>query len=229
MSDAKAELNAAQVAAFLAEHPTFFSDHDELLLSLHIPHERGDSISLVERQLKLLRDRNTELRQRLTQLMDVARDNDRLFDKTRRLLLALLDAGTQEEIVGLVEDSLRHEFQIPFVSLILFSEQPCPVGRSVALEHAQAAIGSLIGEGKIVCGALREHELGFLFGQDAATHIGSAAVVCINHQALQGVLAIGSEDPQHYKSSLGTLFLGHIAEILGRLLPATSPALRSVR
>lgn len=223
------EIDAKAVADYLTQHPQFFIEHDELLLSLSIPHAHAGTISLVERQLKLLRERNTELRQRLTQLMDVARDNDRLFEKTRRLLLALLDASSQEEIVGIVEDSLRHEFQIEFVSFILISEQPCAVGRSVHILEAQQHIGSLLDERKIMCGPLREHERTFLFGQQQIQSIGSAAVVSIYHQGLHGVLAIASRDPEHYKSSIGTLFLGHIAEVLARLLPATHPALRSVR
>ncbi|MBP3363181.1 MAG: DUF484 family protein, partial [Pseudomonas sp.] len=43
------------------------------------------------------------------------------------------------------------------------------------------------------------------------------------------VLAIASRDPQHYKSSVGKLFLGYIAEVLGRVLPRFTNALRSVR
>jgi uncharacterized protein YigA (DUF484 family) len=82
-------------------------------------------VSLVERQMKLLRDRNIEMRHRLSQLMDVARDNDRLFDKTRRLILDLMDAASLEEVVMAVEDSLRQDFQVPFVSLILFGDNPC--------------------------------------------------------------------------------------------------------
>jgi len=169
------------------------------------------------------------MRHRLSQLMDVARDNDRLFDKTRRLVLDLLDAASLEELVGAVEDSLRHEFQVPFVSLILFSEAPLPVGRSVSSAEAHQAIGGLLAGGKTICGVLRSHELAFLFGDGEAERVGSAAVVALSHQGLHGVLAIGSADPQHYKSSLGTLFLGYIAEVLARVLPRFATPLRSVR
>jgi uncharacterized protein YigA (DUF484 family) len=168
------------------------------------------------------------MRHRLSQLMDVARDNDRLFDKTRRLNLALMDATSLEEIVIAVEDSLRQEFQVPFVSLILFSDNAMPVGRWVTTAEAQKAIGGLIGE-KTVCGALREHELAFLFGAEQSKEVGSTAIVTLNHLGLHGVLAIGSRDPQHYKSSVGTLFLNYIADVLGRLLPRFTNALRSVR
>ncbi|MNN18551.1 hypothetical protein D3C81_1317630 [compost metagenome] len=50
-----------------------------------------------------------------------------------------------------------------------------------------------------------------------------------SHQGLHGVLALGSPDPQHYKSSLGTVFLGHVAEIIARVLPDLVPTLRPVR
>jgi uncharacterized protein YigA (DUF484 family) len=210
-------------------HPEFFIDHDELIPELRIPHQRGDTVSLVERQVKLLRERNIEMRHRLAQLMDVARDNDRLFDKTRRLVLDLLDAGSLEEVVSCVEDSLRREFQVPFVSLILFCDVSLPVGRSVSSAEAHQAIGGLLSGGKTVCGVLREHELNFLFGSEDAAQVGSAAVVSLTHQGLHGVLAIGSADPQHYKSSLGTLFLGYIAEVLARVVPGFAMPLRSVR
>jgi hypothetical protein len=219
---------AEAIIAYLLDHPDFFAEHDELLVSMRIPHQRGDTVSLVERQLKLLRERNIEMRHRLSQLMDVARDNDRLFDKTRRLNLALMDAASLDEIVIAVEDSLRQEFQVPFVSLILFSDNPMPVGRWVTAADAQKAIGGLIGE-KTVCGALREHELTFLFGAEQSKEVGSTAVVTLNHLGLHGVLAIGSRDPQHYKSSVGTLFLNYIADVLGRVLPRFTHALRSVR
>jgi uncharacterized protein YigA (DUF484 family) len=116
--DPAATLQAEQVTAFLRANPEFFVEHEELLSELRIPHQRGTTVSLVEHQVKLLRERNIEMRHRLSHLMDVARDNDRLFEKTRRLVLDLLDASSMEEVVGAVEDSLRHEFQVPFVSLM---------------------------------------------------------------------------------------------------------------
>ncbi|MGE8097836.1 DUF484 family protein [Pseudomonas fluorescens] len=222
-------LEAAAIAAYLEAHPDFFVEHEELLPALRIPHQRGDTISLVERQMKILRERNIEMRHRLSQLMDVARDNDRLFDKTRRLTLALMDASSLDDVVISVEDSLRQDFQVPFVSLILFSDEPLPVGRSVTSADAQKAIGGLLSEGKTVSGSLREHELDFLFGEEQRKQIGSTAVVTISHQGLHGVLAIASRDPQHYKSSVGTLFLSYVAEVMGRVLPRVNTSLRSVR
>ncbi|QKZ02492.1 MULTISPECIES: DUF484 family protein [Pseudomonas] len=222
-------LGAEAVAAFLRANPDFFVEQEDLLVSLRLPHQRGDTVSLVERQMKVLRERNIEMRHRLSHLMDVARDNDRLFDKTRRLILDILDAGSLEEVVIAVEDSLRQEFQVPFVSLILFSDIATPVGRWVSSGEAHQAIGALLSGGKPVSGTLRDHELDFLFGEEQRKQVGSTAVATLSHQGLHGVLAIGSRDPQHYKSSVGTLFLNYIAEVLGRVVPRFTSSLRSVR
>jgi uncharacterized protein YigA (DUF484 family) len=222
-------LEAAAIAAYLEAHPDFFIEHEELLPAMRIPHQRGDTISLVERQMSILRDRNIELRHRLSHLMDVARDNDRLFDKTRRLILALMDATSLEDVVISVEDSLRQDFQVPFVSLILLGDDPMSVGRWVTHADAQTAIGGLLSEDKSVSGSLREHELDFLFGEEQRKQIGSTAVVAISHQGIHGILAIASRDPQHYKSAVGTLFLSYIAEVMGRVLPRVNNSLRSVR
>lgn len=128
-----------------------------------------------------------------------------------------------------VEDSLRQEFKVPFVSLILFGDNATPVGRWVNSAEAHQAIGGLLANGKAVSGNLRDHELDFLFGADQRKEVGSSAVATLDYQGLQGVLAIGSRDPQHYKSSVGTLFLSYIAEVLGRVVPRFTQTLRSVR
>lgn len=220
---------AEQVADYLRQHMDFFLEQDELLMELMIPHRSGTAVSLVERQLTLLRERNEEMRQRLNHLMDIARENDRLFEKTRHLVLDLLDTSCLEDVVSTVEDSLRHAFNVEHVSLILFSDTPLDVGRSVPLATAYQHIGGLLASDKPVCGTFRSHELCFLFGENAADEIGSAAITPLSSQGLYGVLAIGSHDPRHYKSTSGTLFLEHIAEVLARVLPRYATALRSVR
>ena len=54
----KRTLTAQQVMAYLGEHPDFFQDKDQLLTQMRIQHERGSAISLVERQMAVLRERN---------------------------------------------------------------------------------------------------------------------------------------------------------------------------
>lgn len=216
-------LDPALVAEYLRRHPAFFAEYDDLIPELIIPHQSGQAVSLVERQVKLLRERNIDVRHRLGQLMDVARENDRLFEKSRRLILNLLESQSLEQVIASIEDSLRDDFQVPHVSLILFSETPrFANARCVTHQAAREAIGHLLDSGKTLSGVLRPDELSFLFGERGPL-VASVAVAPIQHQGLHGVLALGSHDANHYRNATGTLFLGYIADALARVLLRQRP------
>ena len=66
-------LDPEQVANYLQQHPAFFVDHQDLLGDLFLPHESGPAVSLVERQVSILRERNIDMRNRLSKLLYNAR------------------------------------------------------------------------------------------------------------------------------------------------------------
>lgn len=206
------------VAEYLRRHPEFFLQQDDLLADLRIPHARGSSISLVERQLTVLRGRSLDMHQRLNRLVEVARDNDRLFELTRQLTLELLDAGSLETLVATLEDGLRERFQVPAVSLLIFTDYQLDVARGVSLAQARQQVPAMLND-QVVSGALREHELAFLFGEEVAAAVRSAAVATFGQPLALGMLALGSPDAQKYSHTVGTLFLGFIAQVLARVLP----------
>ncbi len=215
--------SADQVAEFLKQNPFFFCERDDLLLKLKIPHLRGGAVSLVERQVSVLRERNLEMRQRLGNLLEIARENDRLFEQTRHLVLQLLECRSLSQIGEKLRYSLHYDFGIDFSSLLIFSDTPVATHvRVEPLTRAQERLGALIAHPRCVCGQLKEEELRFLF-PDQHLRIGSAAVVPLAHQRVQGILAIASKDPGFYHSSLGTLFLSHIGEVLSRVLARHLP------
>ena len=154
----------------------------------------------------------------LNQLVEVASDNDRLFELTRQLTLDLLAADSLATLVATLEDALRERFQVPQVGLLIFTDYQLDVARGIPLAQAKQKISNLMTD-QIVCGALREHELAFLFGEQSVGQIKSAAVAAFGEPVLQGVLALGSHDPQQYNHTVGTLFLSFIAQVLARVLP----------
>ena len=74
------ELSAAEVSSYLKANPEFFIEQEDLLADLSLPHESGTAISLLERQVTILRDRGADARQKLDNLLENARNNDQLFD-----------------------------------------------------------------------------------------------------------------------------------------------------
>lgn len=216
------------VAEYLRLHPDFFIDYENLLPELALPHHTGEhAISLVERQVSVLRARNRDVRGRLNRLLEIARDNDRLFQKTQKLVLAILDQQDIDGIVDCVQASLRDDYRVDACALLLFAQPLLSVrsSRAVNIEQARASIGALLNSRQPTCGHLRPEEIAFLF-EDASQPVRSAAVIPLSRNGDQlGMLAIGSFDPDYYRSGMGTLFLAYIADVLNRAIPRFMQAL----
>jgi len=210
------------VREFLRDNPTFLDKNTDILECLVLPHNSGKAVSLVERQVGVLRDRNKEMRARLDNMLQTAHDNDLLFEKTKRLVLNLLEAKNLSALIETVYDSLGKDYGIEFSSLTLLGDEkklPRTMARVSTMEKANERIGTLLGANRAVCGILREDEMTFLFGE-RGRNVGSVAAVPLRYDNLYGILAVGNSDPNFYKSSMGTLFLSYIAEILNRVIPS---------
>lgn len=214
-------IDETQIIEHLLAHPDFFKRHPDALEALQLPHETGSAISLVERQVSVLRERNLEMRQRLNNLLTTARENDKLFEKTKRLVLTLIEANSLGAVVDALFHSLQADYDVQFHNLLLLGDAgtlPASNARVVGVDEAHQHIGSLLRSNRAICGVLRREELRFLFGADA-DRIGSVAAVPLCHGRVFGILAIGNSDPNHYRSSMGTLFLSYLAEVLNRTCP----------
>ena len=206
------------VRDYLRNHADFLQRNPDMLDYLHISHASGSAISLVEKQVSVLRERNIEMRRRLTTLTGNARDNDRLYEQTRALVLKLLEATTRAELCQAFSDAMKNDFEVEHASIILFGEEGSE-NRNCRIETAESAkieIGALLKGRKAVCGALRKEELSYLF--PAAGDVGSAALNPLFNGEELGVIAVGSSDANRYSGAMGTLFLAHIAEVVVRLL-----------
>ena len=212
-------LNDEVVRDYLKEHTDFFQRHPDMLDYLHISHGSGSAVSLVEKQVSVLRERNMEMRRRLNSLTENARNNDRLYESTRALILKLLDTRSREDLGSVFHASMHADFAVERASIILFGDPDSSTGhcRVEAADTARIEIGALLKNRKATSGALRKQELSYLF--PGAGDIGSAVVVPLHNGNELGVIAIGNSDAGHYNSNMGTLFLGHIAEVLVRQLP----------
>ena len=128
------KLSPDDVASYLKTNPDFFIEQEDLLADLSLPHESGNAISLLERQVTILRDRGIDARQKLNNLLENARNNDQLFDTTRNLVLALLRAKDITEIADVAQDQLSNQANIDSCEVIMVARQGLKVSDSVRLE-----------------------------------------------------------------------------------------------
>lgn len=217
------ELNDEQVREYLKENNDFLQRNPDMLDHLHISHASGSAISLVEKQVSVLRERNMDMRHRLTNLTANARDNDKLYEQTRTLVMALLEATDLDSLYRCFMHSLDSEFKVEHACMIIFGD-PDQAGkcRIETLESAKTEIGPLLRSQKPTCGVLRQQELSYLFPN--AKEMGSAALMPLSNGSELGLIAVGSSDANRYSSNMGTLFLSHIADIMVRILPKLTSA-----
>lgn len=217
--EANTHVNDDDIRDFLVQNPDYFQKNPELLGLIQIPHSTGAAVSLVERQVGVLRDRNVDLRHRLRDLGSRAKDNDQMFADTRALVLGLLPAKNLAELEAALIQVLRDAFDIEYASLMLFEDAGAhqdPL-RRVPESQLKGKMGPLLARGSAGCGALRGEDFNFLF--PGAKIVGSAAIALIEHAGKPlGALAVGSSNASHYDSDMGTLFLEFAAEVIAGLI-----------
>ncbi|HXS20951.1 MAG TPA: DUF484 family protein [Steroidobacteraceae bacterium] len=215
------------VAAYLQHNPDFFERHQALLTRLRVPHARGGStISLVERQIEVLREKHAALEGKLAELVSVARANDAIADKLHRFTRRLLRARSRAQAVTLIEASLREDFDAFHGGvLVLMGEfpdlTPQRFVRTVTRDDAGLKpFETLFASGKPRCGQVRDTQREFLFGQDA-NDIGSVALVPLSDKSGPlGVLALGSTDRDRFHPGMSTEFLARMADLIADSLAA---------
>lgn len=218
---ANQEVSERAVAAFLVAHPDFFDRHERLLADLWITHEPGGAaISLVERQVSLLRQRNADLDKQLKQLVSVAKANDALVEKIHRLALRLLATSDFAARLDLLETGLREDFRAERAVLVLFEGGPGIGSKRDAfvkfVDRNDAGLkpfASFLKMGKPRCGLIRDRQKSFLFA-GYETEIGSAALVPLGCSADLGFLVIGSSDRDYFNPGKSTDLLIRLGELI---------------
>ena len=217
------------VAGFLAGEPAFFERHAALLAALRLPHLRGDgsTVSLVERQVDVLRERTREFELRLRTLVENGHANDALAEKIHRLALRLVSTRDPAGRLAAIEASLREDFAAPeFVVVLTHGAAPAGLPDSRSVRHVPAddpglrSFESLFASGKPRCGRVRDSQREFLFPA-ADTAVGSVALVpLLPHlaRAPVGLLAIASPDASHFNPTMSTEFLARIGELVATAL-----------
>lgn len=214
-----------QLITWLEQQPEVLLEAPQLLNKLTLSHQTSGAASLLERQNQQLRQQVEQYQTRLHELVAVAKDNDRLFAQTRQLVLRLVEATQLEELAEHLQQQLSSEFGALTSTLLLFHQDELPQGayRQANMAELSQDLQMLIGRQRITCGSFRPNESQELFGEHIAEQVASAVLVPLHFEHSLGVLAIGSDDSMHFRSSLDTLFLDYIGAILSRRLHQLIP------
>lgn len=223
MSDQeKTNLTATQVEQYLRDHPEFFNEHLHLLEQMRIPHPSGNAVSLISKQLELFRSRHQELESQLTELIEIARENDTSYVRMHKLTLALLDAKTIEEAVANLETVLSEYFLTDFVAIRIIKPGPDAPISNLYIEPDSDNLKPFskeLASNQPTCGKPTLTQAKILFG-DASLEVQSYAIMPMLFTEMEGFLAVGSREDGRFHYSMGSLFLTQMSEIVGTRLIA---------
>ncbi len=219
------QMSESAVHDFLVDNPDFFERHASLLSSLRLPHGTGGAVSLVERQVSVLRQKDLKLERKLKELLQVAHANDALGAKIHRLTLRLLASADLSATLVSLEESLRADFEADQSILVLFGNpeifSDIDVGRffmPVAQDdEALKAFDTFLQGSGPRCGQVRDIQRDFLFGKET-DEIGSVALVPLGTKAEYGFLAIGSADANRFHPGMSIDFLARLGELVAEAL-----------
>ena len=208
------------VIEYLQAHPAILMNHPEIFSTLSIPHQTGGATSLVERQLKLLREENQQLKTRIEKLVGIARDNEDLNQRFHRLALELMGTEQLHDLLSLVQDQVQTFFYTDFVCFRFLPE---------IHESGSQLDGLRIDDDEIVerikpwveartpiCGQQDEAINTALFGPDI--RVASCAFIPLYHARDLGLLCLGSVSAERFSANMGTIFLQQLGELVSNRL-----------
>lgn len=214
-------LDDSVVAEFLRRHPDFLVRHPDVLADVRVPHDPGAGVvSLIERQVSVLRERNQRLESRLGELMQTARDNERVGTRLLALGRGLLEAESLDGVIALVRETLLSEFAADEVVIRLIDTedghhaQRDPDRFVRPGDAAIAPFDDFLRRGEPVCGDVTQQQCDALYGSESGGRIGSSALVPLRSGRALGLIGLASEDPGHFHSAMGTLFLAQLGELV---------------
>lgn len=202
-----------EVAQYLQQHPQFFNEYADLLADIQISHPQDDKvISLNERQVISLRERNRVLQDKLLELISFGEENDAIGEKMHRLAIALLAVSSLDELFNVLYFSLKEDFAVPLMALRLWNFS------GSAGSHAEFTLVSddvrTIAESlpQPYCGNHVADEIKQWFGE-GAEHLHSFAMIPLNTTRTIGLLVLGSPDAERFYPEMGTLHLKRLGEL----------------
>ena len=208
------ELDDAAVAEFLKSDASFFQRNPDLLTELTIPHATRGTVSLVEKQMDLLRERNQKLQNKLQQLIDNAGANQTTYERIGALAIGLAKADSLDSLLQELCDQLADNFAVDAVAIELAPREqgdwPQRVHTAGEIKTSPL-IEPYLGEPPV------DIDLASLFGNQAA-QIASIGILPLGESASLGRLLLASNDPDRFRADLGTQLLTQIGELLSALL-----------
>tara|TARA_S200000501_G_scaffold39652_1_gene32372 strand:+ start:1423 stop:2052 length:630 start_codon:yes stop_codon:yes gene_type:complete len=201
------KIDAKEVELYLLENTDFFLTRESLVSELSFKHDSDGATSLLEMQIRKLRDEQSRLNDMLSGFLSTGKENEELFFKSKDLTLALITAKDFAAVKKLVEEFFTKNFKVDSCILEVLSDSQLK-----ALEN-ETKMG--MNKNAIHMGPLSKEKMTAFFETDL---IKSAVISVMKFENNFGLLKIGSNDPTKYLGDGDTAFIEYIRDIIIKVL-----------
>jgi len=219
LDDLSTLLDDSLIEEYLIENPNFFTKYPALLNKLNVTTKEQGTVSLVQRQQRIMREKIVTLEDEITSLMSIASQNQRLYQKFSTLFFELLSCQSLIAIDETLAHHFINELALTHVSFMLYASN-APKSLSINRRSLDNLLVQRLGRNFHYFGRINQQEQQLLFNHPEP---GSVALIALGSNGDLGLLAISSEDANHFHPDMDNLMLMQltklIASVTQRLLP----------
>ena len=197
------KLDPKDVELFLLDNLNFFESRESLVSELKFRHSSSSASSILERQVKKLREEHQNLMDLLSSFIATASVNEDLFNKSKDLTLKILASSSKKEIIKTVESSFSNDFKVDKCLLKFYKNKE--------IDKIESSTELSLHKGAIYCWSFSSEKMNFLFN-DKKIESMVVSVIMSNNEI--GLLKLGSYDRTKYLGDEDTTFIQYIRDIL---------------
>ena len=201
------KLDAKDVELYLLENTDFFLSRESLVSELSFKHDAEGATSLLEMQVRKLRDEQSRLMNMLASFVSTGKENEELFFKSKNLTLSLITSKNFDEVKKTVESFFEKNFEIDSCILEALSDPE--------LQELESKTGLGMSKDVIHMGPLSKEKMDAFFSSDS---VKSAVISVMKLKKGFALLKMGSNEPTKYLGDGDTTFIEYIRDIIVRVL-----------
>lgn len=201
------KLDPKDVELYLLENTDFFLSRESIVSELSFKHDAEGATSLLEMQVRKLRDEQSRLMDMLSGFVSTGKENEELFFKSKNLTLSLITAKDFDEVKKTVELFFEQNFEIDSCILEILSDSQ--------LQELENKTGLDMNKDAIHMGPLSKEKMVAFFSNES---VKSAVISVMKLKSGFGLLKIGSNEPTKYLGDGDTTFIEYIRDTIVRVL-----------
>ena len=201
---------AEEVVEYLKKHPCFFDEHEELLAEMDLGSAKN-STPFYARQIKVLKDRETQQQSKIDLIVDSVTNNQRLESDLLEMAIRLLSEGRNgadpsETVIAMV----KCQFNVNGVAVLVNTGDADQRHSKYDEVHQRVTHKSSICDDRVSSKLLES-----LYGESSGLIQSCAFVPLLYSNNLTGVMVLGSNSEERFQPGAGVLYLDRLGLLVG--------------